>query len=407
MLCALAEEKIDVSPFDLNPYERAIVRNADWFIGRQTREGYVDAEGDEFYGVRGDATLIAHSVTVRCYANALTGIDDYLDSARLSLNWLAARQDADGGWRRFSAFTLDGAQCAFEGFNTYQVMTGDKRYEAVLRKAADRMIAGTLRADGSLRLSNIIEIGEYAHFALLAWKTTGDDRYRTAADKILGHIERNFDEEEGFWRPFDADALRHDLLAAIARPILRFGMLYLAPRGKIVPRISEHLTPFAVKKSFPQYAMNLMDAEALIDVLDGACTFGGLKEQTRRAIAWTETYCQGPFPGSLTESKAIGSQPPVYPIAIINDTQMAALWPTTCLLIAYCGMNDPSYRDKAKAVADWILTTQDDSGGFCNFLKPDGHAMPLQSGNVNFYASMALWLFNEVYSNARIRLFTC
>ena len=63
----------------LNPYERAIVRNADWFIARQSREGYIDAEGDEFYGIRGDATLVGHSVTVRCYANLLTASDKYLE----------------------------------------------------------------------------------------------------------------------------------------------------------------------------------------------------------------------------------------------------------------------------------------------------------------------------------------
>jgi hypothetical protein len=99
----------------LNRYEMAIVRNADWFMSRQSREGYIDVEGDEFYGLRGDATLIGHSVTVRCYAGILTASDYYFDSAQRSLVWLAARQDANGGWRDFSAFTLDGAQCVFEG----------------------------------------------------------------------------------------------------------------------------------------------------------------------------------------------------------------------------------------------------------------------------------------------------
>ena len=74
---------------DLNRYERAIVSNADWFIARQTREGYIDAEGDEFYGIHGDATLVGHSVTVRCYASVLTGSNEYLESARRSLDWLA------------------------------------------------------------------------------------------------------------------------------------------------------------------------------------------------------------------------------------------------------------------------------------------------------------------------------
>ena len=131
----------------LNAYENAIVRNADWFISRQSREGYIDADGDEFYGIRGDATLVGHSVTVRCYAHLLTGSNKYLDSAHRSLDWLAARQDKQGGWSGFSVFTLDGAQCVFEGFNTYQTISGDKRYQPVLIKAADRMVAGTLQSD--------------------------------------------------------------------------------------------------------------------------------------------------------------------------------------------------------------------------------------------------------------------
>ena len=96
----------------------------------------------------------------------------------------------------------------------------------------------------------------------------------------------------------------------------------------------------------------------------------------------------------------------VYPLPIINDTRTAALWPTTCLLIAYCGLNDDAYRSRAQGVADWILTMQDDEGGFSNFQNADGSVRPLQSGNVNFYASMALWLFNECYGNGRSKLFS-
>jgi len=393
-------------PQSMNPYEQAIVRNADWFISRQSREGYIDAEGDEFYGIRGDATLVGHSVTVRCYASALTASNDYLVSARQSLQWLAARQDASGGWRNNCAFTLDGAQCVFEGFNTYQTISGDARYQDVLVRAADRMIRGTLESDGSLRLSNIIEIGEYAHFALLAWKTTEDPRFKTAAERILAHIQRNFDEAEGFWRPFDAEKLRHDLVARLLRPALRLAMLHLPLHGRAVARFADHLAPLAVIDSYPQYAMSLMDAEALLDALDASCAFPRLKEQTRAAIAWAETRCRGPFPGSLVESRQMDDRPPVYPIAIINDTHVAALWPTTCLLIAYCGMNTEAYRAKARQVADWILTMQDKKGAFSNFQNPDGAMRPLQSGNVNFYASMALWLFNEVYNDGKTKLFT-
>jgi hypothetical protein len=47
----------------------SIPANLDSSVARQTREGYVDADRDELYGVRGDATLVGHSVTVRCYAS--------------------------------------------------------------------------------------------------------------------------------------------------------------------------------------------------------------------------------------------------------------------------------------------------------------------------------------------------
>jgi len=390
---------------ELNAYETAIVRNAGWFISRQSREGAIDAPGDEFYGLRGDATLVGHSVTVRCLAYALTGTQDYLQSARCSLEWLAARQDAHGGWRRHSAFTLDGAQCVFEGFNTYQHVTGDRTFNAVLTRAADRMISGTIGTKGELLLPNIIEIGEYAHFSLLAWKTTGALRFRDAALHILQHIERNFDEAQGYWLPFDAARLRSDLLARLLRPALRWFMLQVSPHGRLVARIAGALAPFAVTASYPQYAMNLMDAEALIDTLDGSCALPGLKQQTRAAIAWAENKCAGPFAGSLVESAALSDSAPVYPVSILNDTHLAALWPTACMLIAYCGMCEKRYRAKARQSADWILGVQDQNGGFSNFQAPDGTLKRLQSGNVNYYACIALWLFNEVYNDARVRLF--
>jgi hypothetical protein len=68
-------------------------------------------------------------------------------------------------------------------------------------------------------------------------------------------------------------------------------------------------------------------------------------------------------------------------------------------------MNDDAYKAKARRVAERILTVQEKRGGFRNFQKPDGSVVPLQSGNVNFYAMMALWLFNEFYNNGRIKLF--
>ena len=117
----------------------------------------------------------------------------------------------------------------------------------------------------------------------------------------------------------------------------------------------------------------------------------------RRAIALA------PSPEAWSNSKKMAGKANVYPVPIINDTRMAALWPSTCLLVAYCGMNDEAFRVKARSVADWILTVQDESGGFYNFQNPDRSFQPLQSGNVNFSASMALWLFNEVYNEGRIQ----
>jgi hypothetical protein len=236
--------------------------------------------------------------------------------------------------------------------------------------------------------------------------TTEEPRFQQAGERLLAHIERNFDATEGMWRPFDSAQLRHDILARLLRPVLRWPMLHLPLRGRMVARFTDHFATLAVSDSFPQYAMSLMDAECLLDMLDGSCDFPRLKKQARAAIAWTETHCQGPFTGSLVESRRMDGRPGVYPIPIINDTRMAALWPTTCLLIAYCGMNDEAYREKARRVADWILTVQDDKGGLSNFQNPDGSMRSLQSGNVNFYGSMALWLFNEVYNQGRIKLFT-
>ncbi len=391
---------------ELNLYERAIVRNADWFIARQTREGAIDAEGDEFYGLHGDATLVGHSASVRCLAHALTADPGYLASARRSLEWLAQRQDPQGGWSGDSAFTLDGAQCVFEGFNTYRAISGDGRFDAVLHRAADRMVRGTLTDSGELRLSNIIEIGEYAHFAWLAWKTTGEDRFRHAAERILVHIARNYDEEAGYWLPFDAFRLRHDLLARALRPMLRFAMLHSAPRGRIVARVAESLAPLVVGESRPQYAMSLMDSESLIDTLDGSCTLPDLDRQTHRAIAWALNNCRGPFPGSLVESAELSGRPPVYPVPILNDTRRAALWPSACLLIACCSIGSMRWRDQARTTADWIVSMQDDSGGFHNFQEPNGTRLALQSGNVNYYACIALWLFNEVCNGGRVRFFT-
>jgi hypothetical protein len=391
---------------DLNKYERPIVKNADWFILNQTREGFIDVEGDEFYGIKGDATLIGHSVTIRMYAYALTNEQKYFDSALTSLQWLAERQDENGGWKNHSAFTLDGAQCVFEGFNTFQRISQDDRFKETINRAARRMISGTIGVNDNLLLSNIIEIGEYAHFSLLAWKTLRDDYFKQSAETILGHIYRNFDKEEGYWVPFDSQLIRSDLLARLIRPVIRWSTERLQPKGRLIARMADHILPIVVGDTYPQYSMNMMDAESLLDTLDGSCEFPELRAQTEAAINWVKNHCNGPFAGSLVESKKMKKEKHTYPIRLINDTEMAALWPTACLLLAYCGMNDNQYKSEAKQTADWILSVQDEKGGFYNFQKPDGTTLPLQSGNVNFYASMALWIYNEVYENGSVKLFS-
>ncbi|NOZ06939.1 MAG: hypothetical protein GXP41_11425 [Chloroflexi bacterium] len=390
----------------LNKYEQAIVRNADWFISNQTHEGFINVAGDEFYGVKGDATLVGHSVTIRMYAYALTNEQKYSDSALTSLQWLAERQDENGGWKNHAAFTLDAAQCVFEGFNTFQAISGDDRFKETLNRAARHMITGTVDQDGNLLLPNIIEIGEYAHFSLLAWKTMGDEYFKQSAERILSHIYRNFDENQGYWYPFDSQSIRSDLPARLIRPALRWTTNHFQLKGRIVARMADHILPIVVGETHPQYAMNMMDAESLLDTLDGSCDFPELRTQTEAAIRWVKKHCNGPYPGSLVESKVMTTGKNTYPIRIINDTEMAALWPSACLLLAYCGMNDSQYREEAKRTADWIVSVQDEKGGFYNFQKPDGTTLPLQSGNVNFYASMALWLYSEVYEESPVKLFT-
>lgn len=64
------------------------------------------------------------------------------------------------------------------------------------------------------------------------------------------------------------------------------------------------------------------------------------------------------------------------------------------------------YAAEARRTADWLVSIQDEAGGFHNFQRADGSFLPLQSGNVNFYASMALWIYNEVYEDGAVKVFT-
>ncbi len=387
---------VDRSPIALNPYERAIVANADWFLSRQRGDGAIDADGDEFYGLRGDATLVGHAVSVRMWAHSLTGEERFVASARESVQWLAERQDPAGGWSRHSAFTLGGAQCVFEGLDTYQRLSGDSSYQRNLELAAARMVRGTVADDGRLLLPNIIEIGEYAHFALLAWKTTSNESFRRAADLILSHITANFDESEGYWCPYDRNVRLPAARRALG-PILRLPFELFELKGRSVARLSQRLSRFAVGPVHPQYSMSLMDAEALLDTLDGSLSLPELERQTRSAIEWARRQCPGPFPGTLAESRPTPRRQRVYPLKLINDTTMAATWPSACLLLTYCCLNDSALSRYAEQVAQWLLSIQDEAGGVWNFQRPDGSFHPLQSGNVNYYASLALWYFNRVF----------
>ncbi len=167
----------------LNAFERAVVANGNWFVEMEDDKGYIAVPADEYYGVPGDASLIGHAVSVRTWAWVLTGEERVLESARRSATWLAERQDENGGWHNEAGFSLDAAQCVFEGFNSYERLTGDRQFHEVMVRAADRMISGTVAEDGSLAIGNLTECGEYAHFAFLAWKLTGEERHRRGGEE--------------------------------------------------------------------------------------------------------------------------------------------------------------------------------------------------------------------------------
>ena len=107
----------------LNPFEEAIVRNAHWFVAREDPSGFIEVPADEYYGITGMRT-IGDAVSVRTMGWALSGDAELIESAKRSAAWLAERQDAQGGWHHDAGFSLDAAQCAFEGFCTYERMTG-------------------------------------------------------------------------------------------------------------------------------------------------------------------------------------------------------------------------------------------------------------------------------------------
>jgi hypothetical protein len=384
----------------MNPYETAVVRNAEWFIAREDKSGFIRVPADEYYGVPGDASLVGHAVSVRIYAWALTGEKKFIDSALRSARWLAERQDERGGWRRDAGYALDAAQCVMEGFCTYERLTHDRQFHDTLIRAADRMISGTLRPDGNLSIGNLTECGEYAHFSFLAWKQTGLERHRRGGEGILNVIMDNFDGKEGYWNT----AVEPDMSPLLKKmkpllgPVMRAGVARLDLKGKTIAKISEHMLPLVMKGRGPQYSLGMMDAESLLDALDGRLVFQKLRDQTARAITWVEKNCPGPAAGSVAESKKVVAGREVYPLKAINDTEHASLWPTAAYLLALAGMNDAStYAGRAGTTADWIVSMQDGDGGFLTHEAGDGRKFGKKYGNINFYASTALWYYNSVY----------
>ena len=362
-------------------------------MDREDPAGFIAVPADEYYGVRGDASVIGHAVSVRAWAWVLTGESRFHDSALRSAAWLAERQDERGGWHRHAGYALDAAQCVFEGFCTFERLTGDHRFHDVLVKAADRMLSGTLRPDGTLAIGNLMECGEYAHFAFLAWKQTGLDRYRECGQAILRVIMDNFDEQQGYWNT----AVEPDMSPVLAalrpclNPILRAAVARLDLKGKTVAMISEHLLPLVMRGRGPQYSLGMMNAESLLDAIDGSLDFPRLREQTRLAIAWVESHCRGPADGSLAESRKVPSEQAVYPLPAINDAENASLWPTAAYLLALLGMNESrTYGERMRSSADWIVSMQDTDGGFWPHMDALGRRFGEKYGNVNYYASMAL-----------------
>jgi hypothetical protein len=383
---------------DLNRYEQAIVKNADWFISVEDEDGFIRVPADEYYGVEGDASLIGHSMTVRVYAWYLTREQRYLESARRSARWLAERQDERGGWSHHAGFTLDAAQCVMEGFASHERLTGDRSFHEVLVRAADRMIEGTVSPEGRLLIGNLTECGEYAHFAFLAWRMTGLERHLQGGHRILEAISSQFDQEQGYWNTVgDIDVPGWMEASKVCLgPIMRSAMHRLGLKGKTIAEISGHVLPLVINGRGPQYALGMMDAESLLDTLDDKLALPELATQTRRAIEWVETNCKGPVEGSLCESKKVPFDESVYPLNSINDSENASLWPTAALLLAYVGLRDPELRPRADAIAEWLISMQDEGGGFWTHMDASGRRFGEKYGNINFYASMSLWYYNQV-----------
>lgn len=66
-------------------------------------------------------------------------------------------------------------------------------------------------------------------------------------------------------------------------------------------------------------------------------------------------------------------------------------------------MNDiDRYGARATKVADWVISMQDEGGGFITHQAPDGERFGEKYGNINFYASTALWYYNAYYVRGKV-----
>ena len=186
-------------------------------------------------------------------------------------------------------------------------------------------------------------------------------------------------------------------------PVLRAAVAHSNLKGKTIAKIGEFMLPLVMKGHGPQYSLGMMAAESLLDTLDGSVELPLLRRQTARApSSGCTSTAQGPVPGSFVESKTVPAGQEVYPLAAINNTADASMWPTAATLIALVAMNDQeTYGEKARAVAEWIVSMQDEDGGFWTHQSEDGARFGQKYGNINFYASTALWLHNAIYVRGR------
>jgi hypothetical protein len=168
-------------------------------------------------------------------------------------------------------------------------------------------------------------------------------------------------------------------------------MAHLHLKGKTVAKMAEYLLPLVLRGHGPQYSLGLMDAEALLDTLDGGLALPELRAQTARAVEWAAQHCAGPVPGSLVESRTVPPAKAVYPLPAINDSENASLWPTCCYLLALTALDDwTRYGERTDATARWILSMQDEDGSFWTHQAASGRRFGQKYGNINYYGSLAL-----------------